>query len=300
MPKKEKQMGGTCPYMGVNVVFHKILKGKPKSRRKGGKIYGAESSLETVARKKGKALIQIKTDIISLAAHQLRAPLSSIKWLSEMLLDGDAGELNRKQKAFIDQIQKANQRMHELIKTFLESYRLDTGEIVVESKPTKILEIINDVLKELSPKIKQKKIKLKVDISEKIPEINVVPDVVKECFEVFLLNSIKYTPAKGEINIQILTKDHEIVFEISDTGCGIPKEEQNMVFTKFFRGSNVAKLDPEGHGLGMYLVKEMAKAIGGKVWFKSSENKGTTVWFSFPKQLAVNIKHEKIVKKQKK
>jgi PAS domain S-box-containing protein len=231
---------------------------------------------------KEKEIDRAKTEFVSLASHQLRTPLSAIKWYAEMLANGDAGPLNQEQSEFVKCLYQSNERMVELVNSLLSISRLEMGKIKIEPVPTKLGEMVTVVLKDLEPKILAKKQKVEVKIGEDVPEIKVDPKLVSQVYLNLLSNAVKYTPEGGKITVEVAKQGQEIVSQVADTGYGIPQEDQKRLFERFFRASNAQKNDTEGTGLGLYLVKAIIEACHGTIRFESEENKGTTFWFTLP------------------
>jgi PAS domain S-box-containing protein len=227
---------------------------------------------------------RMKTDFISVASHQLRTPLAAINTYSHMLDAGYVGELNDDQSSFMKIILSAVGRMNELIATLLNITRIEAGTISVESSPINLNVIAKELVAEFKPQAEDKAIKLTYHYLKKIPVIKSDALLVKEIFSNLLSNAIKYTPNGGSVDVALSIRSKSILFSATDTGYGIPANAQGLIFTKFFRAENVLKTDVSGTGLGLYLIKVLAENLGGEVWFKSKENKGSTFYFSLPIQ----------------
>ena len=243
---------------------------------------------------KEKEIDKAKTEFVSLASHQLRTPLSTINWYSEMLLSGDIGTLNDKQKKYMNEVYKGSQRMVVLVNALLNVSRLELGTFVVNPKPTDVVKLAQKTIDELKIQIDQRQLKFSERHSEGLPLLNADPNLLGMVFQNLLSNAIKYTAEKGSVSLDLrLVKRGELINKkkvnedsmaiiVSDTGFGITGNQQDKIFTKLFRADNVRAKDTEGTGLGLYIVKSVVDHSGGRIWFESEENKGTTFYLTLP------------------
>ena len=245
-------------------------------------------------------LRQAKTDFVTLASHQLRTPLSIIKWYVDFLVSGDAGRVNAEQKKYLEEVYASNERLIELVNALLDVSRIDVGTFSIEPEPTDVIEKAETALKKFASIIKEKKIKL-IKKYDEFPKINLDPRLTKIVFENLISNAVKYTKVGGVVSVVIKKTSKDIYIKISDTGCGIPREEHPKIFKKLFRGYSAKKIEAVGTGLGLYIVQAVIVKSGGKIWFESpsldlflkdglknakipvsKRNKGTTFHITIP------------------
>lgn len=225
-----------------------------------------------------------KSEFISLASHQLRTPLTSMNWYTELLLSGDTGELNVRQKQYIKEIAAGNQYMTNLVNSLLNISRIEAGTFVIEPALVDLVVISKKFIKSQDLIIKAKKLKLTSKFGKNIPKIEADEKLFSLILQVIISNAISYTNEDGRISLEAYldpTEKH-IVFKISDDGCGIPEEQQDKIFSKLFRASNVKRKNVGGVGIGLYLVKAILDYVDGKIWFDSIIDKGSTFYFSLP------------------
>lgn len=227
---------------------------------------------------------RMKSEFISLASHQLRTPLSAIKTYTHMLAEDYLGKLTVPQKKSLATVISAADRMNELISTLLNVTRIESGSIEVTPKMIRLDKLAEEVVKEVALMAANKSITLSTAVKGKASaSIKTDALIVKEVMTNLVSNAIKYTPDGGRVSLTVRPRRNDIVVNITDSGWGIPKYSQDQVFSKFFRAHNIVKRETTGTGLGLYLVKGLLEALGGRIWFASEEEQGTTFSFSLPR-----------------
>ncbi|MFW6311503.1 MAG: sensor histidine kinase, partial [Nanoarchaeota archaeon] len=242
---------------------------------------GVLVTLHDITRQKG--IQKMKTEFVSVAAHQLRTPLSAIKWTLEMLLEGDVGELTEEQNKFLKKSFKSNERMINLINDLLNVSRIEEGRYLYERKKIKIKKIIDELIKNHEEDLKRKDINLEFNKTKE--KINFAGDKekIRLAIQNLIDNAVKYTLKGGKIVVNLKKKDkNSIKFSIEDDGIGIPKKQHSRIFSKFFRGKTAVRRETEGSGLGLFITKNIIEAHGGEIWFESEEGEGTTFYFTLP------------------
>lgn len=244
---------------------------------------------------KEKSIDIAKSEFVSLASHQLRTPLSTINWYSEILLGGDAGKLSTEQKKILQQIYQSNQRLVRLVDALLNISRIEMGSYAIVPEKINLSEMLKEVLKDLSNNIQTKAMQIKAQVQKNLPVLFFDCSLIRIILQNLLSNAIKYTPKKGNVGISMTLVKKEvsisglnqkiadsILIKVSDNGCGIPDGQKKLIFGKLFRATNVQEKGFDGNGLGLYIVKSVVEEMDGKIWFESTENHGSTFFVVLP------------------
>lgn len=226
---------------------------------------------------------RMKAEFVTLAAHQLRTPISGVKWSLRTLLDEDLGKINKKQREIIEQAYKTNNKVVSLIRDLLNVAEIEEGKYLNKLSLWSIEDLIISVIKDFEPQLKKKNIRIRLlKPGGEAPNVMVDAEKLRLAFNNIINNAVKYTFGGGLITVSLTKHEKYIEIEIKDTGIGIPPSQQKKVFNKFFRSSNVMKIDTDGTGLGLYIAKNIIEAHNGRIWFESKENKGTSFYFTIP------------------
>lgn len=245
------------------------------------KIIGAIEIFRDVT--KEIELDKAKDELISLASHQLKGPITAISWSLGAFLIQNRTALTDEQIKSLEKIYEIDKNMMELVEGFLDVAKMETSSFAVELGEVDLKKVCDLELRELAGQIGGKKIQIIRKYDKKILLSNIGIKTAKIIFQNLLTNAIKYSPDKGKVEIEIGKTREEIKISVKDDGLGIPEKAKKMIFTKLFRAENAKKEDPLGTGLGLYLVKSLLDKLGGKIGFESKMGEGTTFYVDLKK-----------------
>jgi signal transduction histidine kinase len=239
-----------------------------------------------------KELDETKDDFISMASHQLRTPLTSVKGYLSMILEEDAGKINHMQREMLGQAFFSSQRMVYLIADLLNVSRLKAGKFIIDATSINLANMVQQELEQLEETAASRSLTLQYDKPDNFPDLMMDETKTRQVIMNFVDNAIYYTPSGGHIVLRLINNPETIELRVEDDGIGVPRDEQPHLFTKFYRAGNARKARPDGTGLGLYMAKKVIVAQGGSTIFQSQEGKGSTFGFIFPKaKLSVSLEH---------
>jgi signal transduction histidine kinase len=227
--------------------------------------------------------LKMRNDFVSFVTHQLRTPLSGIKWMLELASEtGDAAE----KASYIDDARESANRLIGLVNDLLDASRLESGKLQVTLEPVDLRAVTSAVLTDVATLVREKGHALDVESDPDLPAAMLDHQLMRQVILNLVSNAIKYTPPGGRIDIKIETKrgrvDNLLRWSIRDSGIGISREAQKRLFEKFFRAENAHTVDTEGTGLGLYLVRLIVERLGGAIACESEEGRGTLFYFTLP------------------
>jgi signal transduction histidine kinase len=228
---------------------------------------------------KEKAMDDRNKEFIYTTTHELRTPITAIKGYLSMILNGDAGTIDPKQRLYFNRVFQSTERLVLLVEGILNTARIESGHIVVTPKQFDVGPLIHEVMSDFKQKSEQKNIIIKTKV-ENGGTVWADYDLTKQALSNLVDNAIKYTP-KGEISISSRKKNGEVFITVSDTGVGIPKKELDLIFTKFYRVENSESVKAGGTGLGLFIVKNLIEKQGGRIDIESRLRKGTDISIIF-------------------
>lgn len=245
-----------------------------------------------------KMIDEQKSSYISVAAHQLRSPLTSMRWYLEMVLNDELGKLPKEQKHYLTEVFKSTSRLSELVSDLLNVSRIESGRIAIKPEPTNVIKLMENTIMEARHLLPEGRGRLEFAPPKNgYDSIELDPGMYRQVLHNYLTNAIRYSPSEGNYTVTVtlrtktitkknsdvpLNKGKYIVFSVKDEGIGIPPEEKEKLFSKFYRAKNATKMVAEGNGLGLYLVGLIATSSGGGAWFDSTLNHGSTFYFAIP------------------
>lgn len=235
-------------------------------------------------------LDEAKDEFVSMASHQLRTPLTSVKGYLSMVLEGDAGELRPSQKKLLEEAYAGSQRMVYLIGDFLNVSRMRTGKFMLEYSESNLAGVIDEEIDQLRATAEGRNMNFIYEAPKSFPSARLDENKIRQVIMNLIDNAIYYSKPGGTIKVELYTQDEQLMFRVKDNGIGVPLKEQKDLFEKFFRATNARKVRPDGTGLGLFMIKKVVLAHGGTIIFSSHEHKGSVFGFTLPMKRPVGIK----------
>jgi two-component system sensor histidine kinase VicK len=248
------------------------------TRAAAGAAIGLTLTLQDVTHE--RQVSQLKSDFVSFVTHQLRTPLSGIKWMLE--LAGQTPTISEELMSYVRDASDSAERLIGLVNDLLDASRLESGALKMKPQPTGLADLTRSVLDEVTTLVRARGHHLSVEGVETAPRVLADPQLLRQVILNLTSNAIKYTPAGGAVTVRIGRENGVARWAISDTGVGIPAAAQARLFEKFFRAENAATIETEGTGLGLYIVRLIVERLGGRVWCESEEGRGSTFLFTLP------------------
>ena len=236
----------------------------------------------TRANEKLRELDKMKSEFVSLATHQLRTPLSGVRWSLSMLINGEIGELTPEQKLYMMKTYESNNRMILLINDMLQADRVESGTLKFKFTQTNVQHLMENVLIELTEIANKRKVKVTFEHDPDLPLLTIDPENMRIVLQNLVDNAIKYSRENTEVNVEMRKKDTDLLITVKDHGIGIPEANQANIFKRFFRAPNAVHTETDGSGLGLYIVESIIQKHHGTIRFESKENEGTTFYVTLP------------------
>ncbi len=247
----------------------------------GGKVTGSVIIIRDITRE--KEIDRMKSEFISIASHQLRGPVASIKWYGE-LLGKETSRMKESTKEFVERINVSTVQLIALIDDFLNVSRIESNMVARTLEDIEPYKLVQNIVEIYRHDIEEKGLKLTIKNLSKVKNVSFDPESIREIYANLIANAIKYTKDRGDILIRLFDRGMTLMLEVKDTGEGIPKDEQSKIFTKFYRASNVLEGGHKGTGLGLYTAYLLAKQAGGDITFVSVKGRGSTFTVSLPRK----------------
>ncbi|MCZ2846098.1 MAG: HAMP domain-containing sensor histidine kinase [Candidatus Bathyarchaeota archaeon] len=221
----------------------------------------------------------MKSEFIDIISHQLRTPLSNLKWTIESVL---GGRNSKREQEIFRNLKGQNDRMIALVNDIIYTSRIEEGKWNFKTEMVDVGSLVEKIVKDFFWLAKNNNIQVKVDIEKKLPKIITDPQKISHVLYNLLNNAIRYSRERGMVWIKLKKVDDRIYCEIKDSGIGITREDQKYIFKKFFRGRHILRYRTQGMGLGLFISKEIIRNCGGRIGFNSKEGTGSTFWIKLP------------------
>ena len=273
----------------------KIFHGTIQNKRKSGELYFASIDISPILDARGnpkffvgierditreKELDRAKTEFVSLASHQLRTPLSAIKWTLEIFMQG--GKLNKKQKGRLNDLYISNERLIALVNDLLSVSRIEAGKLVANIERANVINCVSQSIHMLEPAAHHRGQTISLSVAAKSKTTHMDSILFGVAFNNILKNAIAYAPRDSIITVSIVADDKKYTIGVSNRGTFVPTQDRELLFSKFYRGGVAQSIKAEGSGLGLFIAKAAVEANGGTIWCDSNKEEGTTFYFTVP------------------
>ncbi len=232
--------------------------------------------------KRLQALDATKDEFVSMASHQLRTPLTSVKGYLSMVLEGDAGEITQTQRQLLEEAFRSSERMVRLVSDFLNVSRLQTGKFVINRTAVDLSQLVAEEVANVDQVANTHKIKVSYRRPARFPVLYLDDTKIRQVIMNFIDNAIYYSPDANVVKVRLSVEDGEAVLRVIDKGIGVPISAKKKLGTKFFRGDNARRQRPDGTGIGLFLAKKVIEGHGGTMISESELDKGSTFGFRLP------------------
>jgi signal transduction histidine kinase len=222
------------------------------------------------------------SEVVAITAHELRIPMTSIMGYAKMMMTIGAESLSDMQKQFLETIDRNVKRLNSDLLMVQDMTRVDRDRVKLAFAPKAPSNVATEVLEDLATLIEEKGHQVTLDLPNELPAVRADAERFRQILHILLDNALKYTPEGGEICINGHVTDGMVQIDVTDDGLGILPDEQEKIFTKFFRGEDERIRDYPGLGLNLYIARGLARLQGGQLWFKSRAGKGSTFSFTLP------------------
>ena len=226
---------------------------------------------------------RIKSQFVSIISHQLRTPISILKWTLEALQQTiKKPELQNNTDLYMLTLFDANTRMIRLVNTLLDVTRIESHTLALQPEDFSLAQTLQKLIHGFQRYAESSHVTITVDSDTDVPPVHADRQRIMTVMETFIDNAIRYTVSAGAITIRLKREGSFIRFSVSDSGVGIPKPQQKNIFEKFFRASNIIQYQTEGTGIDLFIAKHIIDRSRGMIGFSSEEGKGSTFWFMLP------------------
>jgi signal transduction histidine kinase len=242
---------------------------------------------------------QTKSKFVSVVTHELRIPMTSIKGYTDLLRQGAVGPVNDMQLNFLNVIRSNVERMSSLVSDLADLSRMESGRLKLECEHVSVMDSLGEALNGVRPALQGKNLQLTVEAGPDLPKAFTDPNRLVQILNILLSNAWKYTPEEGKIQISVRRQASTLFFEVRDTGIGISRQDQEKLFTQFFRSDDSVVREQQGWGLGLAVARGLVQLSGGAMGFESQPGQGSAFWFTLPLD-AISVKDPRPLGKDEK